>query len=287
MTSAALPRDPRVGARALQRCAGGEFVRVAGVGGDREVGALGEPGQRADQVGGDAAVGAGVGEDLLRVPVGVVVGEDRAVEVLLAARDLEVVGGGADRVDRVVGVLATVAVGVEPVRFPARREELHPADRAGAGDVEVGAEAGLDFVDRREHLPGDPVFGAAGLVDRQQEGRDLEGVDDEVGDADRGRAEGRDRRRRVGQGRRAAGFELGDRRRRLRRAAGCLRRSRRGLDAAAALAAAARVAEAFVVGDAAADVGFGSSSSDSPRPNSLWCFSPAFRRAGFFGFPRP
>ena len=32
-----------------------------------------------------------------------------------------------------------------------------------------------------EHLPGDPVLGAAGLVDRQQEGRDLEGVDHGLG----------------------------------------------------------------------------------------------------------
>ena len=80
------------------------------------MGTLGQPGQRADQVGGDAAVGAGVGEHLLRVPVGVVVGEDRAVEIFLAARDLEVMGGGADRVDRVVGILAPVAVGVQPVR---------------------------------------------------------------------------------------------------------------------------------------------------------------------------
>ena len=151
---------------------------------------LGQAGQRADQVGRQLAVGARVEEHLLHVPVGVVVGEDRVVEVLVRARRLQVVGGGADRVDRVVGVLAAVAVGVDPVHLPARGDELHPAHRPGAGDVEVGAEGGLDFVDRGEHLPGDPVLGAAGLVDRQQEGRDLEGVDDEVGDADRRRAEG-------------------------------------------------------------------------------------------------
>src|ERR1700742_994583 len=98
---------------ALQRRAGGDVVGVAGVGGDREVGALGEAGQRADQVGRKLAVGAGVEEDLLHVPVGVVVGEDRLIEILVAASDLEVVGRGADRVDRVVGVFATVAVGVE------------------------------------------------------------------------------------------------------------------------------------------------------------------------------
>ena len=41
----ALPGVPR------QRCPGRDVVGVAGVGGDREVGALGQPGQRADQVG--------------------------------------------------------------------------------------------------------------------------------------------------------------------------------------------------------------------------------------------
>ena len=60
-----------------------------------------------------------------------------------------------------------------------------------------------------EHLPGDPVLGAAGLVDRQQEGRDLEGVDDEVGDADRGGAELRDGQAGVGVGRRAVGVAEG------------------------------------------------------------------------------
>ena len=82
-------------------------------------------------------------------------------------------------------------------------------------------KAGLDFVDRGEHLPGDPVLGSAGLVDRQQEGRDLEGVDDEVGDADRRRAERRDHHGRVLDGRGAA-VEVG------RAAAGA---DRLGLDA--------------------------------------------------------
>ena len=255
MTSAALPETRAVGGRALQRRPGRDVVGVARVGGDREVGSLGQAGQRADQVGGKFAVGAGVEQHLLGVPVGVVVGEDRVVEIVGAAGDLEVAGRGADRVDRVVGVFATVAVGVDAVHFPARGQELHPADGAGAGDVEVGAEAGLDFVDRGQHLPGDPVFGSAGLVDRQQEGRDLEGVDDEVGDADRGRPEGRDRRRRVG-GRRA--------RRRQRTGSRRLMPSASGwspppvalgaLDAAAGAAAAAGVAEALVVGDAAAVV---------------------------------
>ena len=164
-------------------------VGVAGVGGDREVGALGQPGERADQVLGQLAVAARVEQHLLHVPVGVVVGEDRVVEVALAPGRLQVAGGGADRVHRVVGVLAPVAVGVDPVGGPGRGDELHPAHRPGAGDVEVGAEGGLDLVDRGQHLPGDVVLGAAGLVDRQQEGRDLEGVDDEVGDPEGGGAE--------------------------------------------------------------------------------------------------
>jgi hypothetical protein len=84
------------------------------------VGALGEPGERADEVGRQLAVGPRVEQHLLHVPVGVVVGEDRVVEVLAASSRLEVGGGGADRVDRVVGVLAAVAVGVEARRPPRR-----------------------------------------------------------------------------------------------------------------------------------------------------------------------
>ena len=121
----------------------------------------------------------------------------------------EVVGRGADRVDRVVGVLAAVAVGVEAVRLPSwRAGTASSRPRRRWRRSRLVPNAGLDFVDRGEHLPGDPVLGSAGLVDRQQEGRDLEGVDDEVGDADRGRAEGGDRRRRVGAGRGAAVAEL-------------------------------------------------------------------------------
>ncbi len=193
--------------RPLQRLAGADVVGVARVGGDREVGALGEPGQRGDEIVGELAVGAGVEEHLVDVPVGVVVGEDRVVEVLGAAGGAQVAGRGADRVDRVVGVLAPVGVGVDPVGLPGRGDELHPADGAGVGDVEVGAEGGLDLVDRGEDLPGDPVLGPAGLVDRQQEGRDLERVDDEVGDADRGGPEEPDGRTGVGDRRRAVLLE--------------------------------------------------------------------------------
>ena len=169
------------------------------------MGALGEPGERADQVVGQLRVLVGVEQHLVHVPVGVVVGEDRFAQVLLGARRLQVAAGGADRVDGVVGVLAPVLVGVDPVGLPARGDELHPAQGPGRGDVQVGAEGGLDAVDRGQHLPRHPVLGAAGLVDRQQEGRDLELVDDEVGDADRGGAELGDGEARVGVRGRAVG----------------------------------------------------------------------------------
>ena len=180
-----------------------QVVRVAGVRGDREVRALGEPGERADQGVGELAVLVGVEEDLVDVPVGVVVGEDRLADVLVAARCAQVPGRGADRVDRVVRVLLAVVVGVDAVGGPGRGDELHPALGAGGGDVQVGSEGGLDLVDPGEHLPGDAVLGSAGLVDREEERRDLEGVDDEVGDADRGGPELRDGQARVGVGRRA------------------------------------------------------------------------------------
>src|ERR1044071_4717210 len=54
-------------------------------------------------------VAAGIGEDLGDVPVGVVVGEDRAVGVGRHAGGAEVAGGGEDRVFGVVGGLDPVA----------------------------------------------------------------------------------------------------------------------------------------------------------------------------------
>ena len=106
-----------------------------------------EPG-RAEAGSADfAGVAAGVGEHLGDVPVGVVVGEDRAVGVGRHAGGGEVAGGGEDRVFGVVGVGDPVAVGVDPVFLPGRGHELHPADGAGGGEAEVGAEGGLDLVD--------------------------------------------------------------------------------------------------------------------------------------------
>ena len=189
------------GSRALERLALGDVVGVAGLRRDGEVGSFGQAGERADEIVGDLAVLAGIKEDLVDVPVGVVVGEDRAGEILCTARGLEVVGGGADGVDRVVGILAAVVVRVDAVCLPGGGDELHPAERAGRRDVEVGAERGLDAVDRGQHLPGDPVLRSAGLVDREEEGRDRERVDDEVRYADRSGPEVGDRHRRVGVGR--------------------------------------------------------------------------------------
>ena len=77
ITSAALPAPRLPGFARFERLALGDVVGVAGLGGDREAGALGEPGERADEAVGQAAVLARVEEHLVDVPVGVVVGEDR------------------------------------------------------------------------------------------------------------------------------------------------------------------------------------------------------------------
>ncbi len=209
MTSATLP-DCRPALTpawlgAHRRPALGDVVRVARLGGHREVGAVSQTGDRAEQVVGELAVLAGVQQHLVDVPVGVVVGEDRGPQVLRAARRLQVARCAADRVPRVVGIPGAVPVGVSSVRLPGRGHELHPAHRPRGGDIEVGAEGGLDPVDRRQHLPGDPVLGAAGLIDAEQEGRDRELVDQEARDPDRGRAEVGDREGGVGPRRDAVG----------------------------------------------------------------------------------
>ena len=204
-TSATFPGCPLPWLGALRRPALGDVVRVARLGGDREVGAVSQAGDRAEQVVGELAVLAGVQQHLVDVPVGVVVGEDRGPQVLRAARRLQVARCAADRVPRVVGIPGAVPVGVSPVRLPGRGHELHPAHRPRGGDIEVGAEGGLDPVDRRQHLPGDPVLGAAGLIDAEQEGRDRELVDQEARDPDRGRAEVGDREGGVGPRRDAVG----------------------------------------------------------------------------------
>ena len=98
-----------------------------------------------------------------------------------------------------------------PYCGPLRGQELHPALGAGAGDAQVAAVVGLDLVDRREHLPGDPVGRAGGLVDRQQERRHLEAFDEEARHARDRRSERQRQRRRQ---RRRRGRAMRSRRRR-------------------------------------------------------------------------
>ena len=161
-----------------------EVVGVAGAGGDGEA-SLGQPGQRADEVGGDAGDQPGAEHHRVDVPVGVVVGKDRAAHVLLIAGGLEVAAGGEDRVDGVVGVLLAVLVRVGAIGAPGGGDELHPPERAGGGDVQVAPVVGLDLVDRRQHLPPDPVLDPRRLIDRQQEDRHPELANHEIGDAGR------------------------------------------------------------------------------------------------------
>ncbi len=92
---------------------------------------------------------------------------------------MQVAGRREDRVGRVVWILVAVAVGVHAVLRPRGGQELHPTLRAGARDAQVSAVVGLDLVDRRQHLPGDPVGGPGRLENRQQERRDLEAFDEE------------------------------------------------------------------------------------------------------------
>ncbi len=163
---------------------------------------LDEPGQRPDEGVGHPADELGSQEHRLDVPRGVVVRKDRLREVLRCAGRVEIPRGRKDRVHRVVGVRVARSGDVHPVALPRRRQELHPANGARARHGQVAPVVGLDLVDRRQHLPRDVVLDPGGLVDRQQEGRDLEGVDEEVRDPEWGGP--RDRERRRGDRRRRA-----------------------------------------------------------------------------------
>ena len=205
----AVAGDGHRGVRAGDAGAGG--VQAAGVhrvAGDREA-AERQAGERGDDLVGQAADRLGAAEHVVDVPVGVVVGPDRAPEAVAGARGLEVASGGEDRVDRVVGILAAVAVGVDSVHLPGRGHELHPADCAGRADVEIAPVVGLDAVDRGEDLPAHAVLDARGLVERKQEGRDLEAVEQDVRDRARRRRRGEHQRAVVdGRGVDAAGVVL-------------------------------------------------------------------------------
>jgi hypothetical protein len=107
-----------------------ELAGVRGLRVHREA-ALREAGERADQIARKAADDARAQEHGVDVPVGVVVGEDRLAQIGLGAGGAQVARGGEDRVDRVVGILLAVLVGVDAVGLPGRRHELHPPERAG------------------------------------------------------------------------------------------------------------------------------------------------------------
>ncbi len=130
---------------------------------------LSEARERSDhrlRVGGDQL---GAQKHRFDVRIGVVVGEDRGVQIARRARRMQVASCGENRVDRVVGVRVARPECVDPVLQPGLGHELHPAHRTGGGYREVVAIVGLDLVDRREDLPRHPVLDARGLVDRQQE----------------------------------------------------------------------------------------------------------------------
>ena len=107
-------------------------------------------------------------QDLVDVPLGVVVREDGRGDVGLPARRRQIAGRGGDGVLGVPRVGDAVAVGVDSPPLPRRRHELHPADRAGRARPHVAAEVRLDLVDRREHLPRDPVARARALPQREE-----------------------------------------------------------------------------------------------------------------------
>ena len=173
-----LGRD-RCGAGRGARAGGGRRRRRRGreraprdlLAGDRQA-PVGQPGERRDHGLRVARDQLGAQQHRVDVFLGVVVGEDRRVQVGRGAGGAQVAGGGEDRVDGVVGVGVAGVERVDAVLDPGGRHELHPADGAGRRDRLVGAVVGLDFVDRREDLPRHAVLDRRGLVDRQQEQRD-------------------------------------------------------------------------------------------------------------------
>ncbi len=102
-------------------------------------------------------------EDVADVPVRMVVGEDRARDILRRAGRREVSGRSVDRVLRNPGVCHAVAVRVDSPAVPRRGHELHPTGRARGAWAHVPTEVRLDLVDRPEHLPGDAIGGTGGL----------------------------------------------------------------------------------------------------------------------------
>ena len=111
---------------------------------------------------------AGEPEHELDVLLRVVVGPDRAGNVLPRPGGRQVASRREDGVGGVPGIGDAVAVGVGAPAIPGRRHELHPADRAGVARAHVAAEVRLDLVDRGEQLPRDAV-GRSGLLPEGQQ----------------------------------------------------------------------------------------------------------------------
>jgi hypothetical protein len=139
------------GVRALGDLAAGVLGRhragVAGGGVDGEV-ALGQAGQRADQVGGQPADEPRPHEHGVDVPVRVVVGEDRLADVRVGVGGLEVAGGGEDRVDRVEGVLRPVVVGVDAVGLHVAGMNCIQPSAPALETLRLRPVVRLDLVDR-------------------------------------------------------------------------------------------------------------------------------------------
>ena len=207
--------DGHGGVRALDSGLGQLEDGVVGVLGRRRDGevAVDQAGERVDERLGHAADQFGSQHHRLDVPPGVVVSEDRALDALGGAGRVQIARGGEDRVGRVVRIGDAVPVRVDAPLLPRRGEELHPAHGAGGRHRQVAAVVGLDLVDRGQDLPRHVVLAAGRLIDRKQEGRDLEAVDEEVRDADWRRAGHGVGVGRVGRRRYTA---RGDRRGRLR-----------------------------------------------------------------------
>ncbi len=180
------PRDARLDLALRQ------VVRVGGLGTNREP-ALGEAGEGADEVGGQATDQASAHQHAVHVPVRMVVGEDRLTDVVLGTRRLQVAPRREDRVHRVVRILLAVPVGIHPVGLPRRRDELHPPQRTRRRHIQVATVIRLDLVDRRQNLPTHPVLDPRRLIDRQQERRNPELLDEEIRHPDRRHTRQRDR----------------------------------------------------------------------------------------------
>ena len=149
---------------------------------DGEV-SLRQTGQRPDQVGRHAGDQSSTHQNRVDVPGGVVVRKDRLAQVGVAACRFEVTRRREDCVNRVVRVFDAVLVCVDSVRLPRRGHELHPAECTRGRNVEVAPVVGLDLVDRGEHFPANAVLTSGRLINRKQERRNSETVDDEVRNA--------------------------------------------------------------------------------------------------------